>query len=530
MDFHGHNFIGDQLSAAHADAFSAVSPLDGATLPGAFHPATAAEVDQALARADAAFAISRATTGAQRAALLERIAEEIVALGDDLLQRAHRETGLPLARLTGERGRTVGQLKLFAQVARDDAWVDARIDPAQPARSPLPRADLRRMLVPLGPVVVFGASNFPLAFSVAGGDTASALATGNPVVVKAHERHPGTSELVATAIHRAVAACALPPGLFSLLHGSGPEVGAALVRHPLTRAVGFTGSHRAGRALFDLAARRPEPIPVFAEMSSINPIFLLPGALTVRGPAIAEGLKNSATLGVGQFCTKPGLVVGVESPAFTAFRENCAALLAAVPPGTMLHEGIGSAFARDSAHATGRTGVRVLARGAAAAPGPVAASPVVAEVSAADFLADPALAEEVFGPYVLFVVARSSAEQHAVAAALAGQLTATLHGTSEDLAAAAPLLATLERKAGRLLINGFPTGVEVCPAMNHGGPYPATTDARFTSVGTAALQRFVRPVCYQDFPPALLPPALQNENPLGLWRLVDGRLTRDALS
>ncbi len=529
MNFHGQNFLGDRLSPGTGETFTVTSPLDQSTLPGAFHIASPAEIDAAYSLATEAFARFRQTSGAERAVFLERVADEITALGDDLLERAHRETGLPLPRLTGERARTTNQLKLFAQVAREGSWVDARIDPAQPARQPLPRADLRRLLVPLGPVAVFGASNFPFAYSVAGGDTASALATGNPVVVKAHERHPGTSELVATAIGRAIAASGLPAGVFSMVHGAAPAVSLAVVRHPAARAVGFTGSRVAGRALFDAAAARPEPIPVFAEMSSLNPIFLLPGALRDRGPAIAEGLKNSVTLGAGQFCTKPGLVFAVESPDFAAFREAFAAGLPALPPSTMLHGGIRSAYERGVSHLETHSSVRTLARSDVAVdPTKNHGRAVAFQTDAAAFLADPSLAGEVFGPCTLFVVARSPAELLVLARDLEGQLTATVHGTADELAGAGELLATLEQKAGRLILNGFPTGVEVCPAMNHGGPYPASTDARFTSVGTAALQRFVRPVCYQDFPAALLPLALRDENPLGLWRLVDGQLTRDA--
>ncbi len=510
--------------------FHAVNPATGEALAPAFHEASADEVDRALHRSNHAFAVYRGQSGAERARLLETIATEIEALGDALLQRAHAETGLPLARLTGERGRTCGQLRLFAQVVRDGSWVDARIDPALPDRQPLPRPDLRRMLIPLGPVVVFGSSNFPLAFSVAGGDTASALAAGCTVVVKAHRAHPGTSELVGGAINRAVAACGLPAGVFSLVHGGGASIGIAMVKHPVTTAVGFTGSHTAGRALFDAAASRPHPIPVFAEMSSLNPVFLLPGALRERGAALATGLTGSFTLGVGQFCTKPGLVFALRGADTDTFLAKLTEAVRAAPCGTMLTPSIRDAFAENLAKVTRVAGVTPLAAGAVANAAKTEAQPSVAKVDAAAFLAHPELATEAFGPFTLVVLADNPGELTACATALEGQLTATLHGTPDDLAAARGLVAVLEQKAGRVVVNGFPTGVEVSPAMNHGGPYPATTDTRSTSVGTAAILRFARPVCYQGFADVLLPAALQSANPLGLLRLVNGTPTRDPLA
>jgi len=529
MQLHGKSLIGGRLSAGSGDTSQAVSPLDRQPLAPPVFAAGPADVDEALQLAEAAFADFRLCPGAERAAFLEKIADEIMALGDELLVRAHQETGLPEARLTGERARTTGQLRMFAAVAREGSWVDARIDTALPDRQPAPRPDLRRMLLPIGPVVVFGSSNFPFAFSVAGGDTASALATGNPVVVKAHSGHPGTSELVATAVRRAVVACHLPGGVFSLLQGSGKVLGPALARHPHTRAIGFTGSRAAGRALFDAANARPDPIPVFAEMSSLNPVFLLPGALRERAPAIAEGLRASVTLGVGQFCTKPGLVFAVRGADFDRFRETLAAQLAAVAPATMLHGGICASYHDGLARAAGVNGVQPVARSRQEPdPARTHGEAVVLATDVMNYRAHPELAEEVFGPFALLIAAASLNELGEVAGGLEGQLTATVHGTAADLVQADPLLRLLERKAGRVIVNGFPTGVEVSPAMNHGGPWPATTDGRFTSVGTAALQRFVRPVCYQNFPAAQLPPALQGANPLGLWRLVNGQLTRDA--
>jgi len=521
---HGHSVIGDRTIAG-TQTFRARSPLDGSELDPPFHMASALDVEATLRLADEAFQTYRETTGDVRAAFLERIGDEIMGLGDALIARAHVETGLPAARLTGERARTVSQLRLFAQVVREGSWADARIDTAIPDRHPVPKPDLRRMLVPIGPVVVFGSSNFPLAFSVAGGDTASALATGNPVIVKAHSGHPGTSELVAGAVARAVQSCGLPSGVFSMLHGAGAVIGVALVRHPSTTAVGFTGSRAAGRALFDAAAARPAPIPVFAEMSSVNPVFILPGAMRERGAAIAEALKNSVTMGVGQFCTKPGLVFGLGGDTFDAFQASLGGLLEAVAPGTMLHAGIAEAYHDGLRHASAVTGVAVVARSTEQADAShTHGEAVVARTDAVNFTAHPELAEEVFGPYALLISASSLDELERIASLLDGQLTASIHGTPADLEAAAPLVRLLEQKAGRLVINGFPTGVEVSPAMHHGGPYPATTDVRFTSVGTAALYRFVRPVCYQNCPAALLPAALRDENPLGIRRTVNGAM------
>lgn len=530
MSLHGLSLIAGIPGQPGGKTFHAHNPSNSAVMEPAFHEAAAAEVAAALDASALAFADYRTRAGTERALFLEMIATEIEALGDTLIHRAHAETGLPLPRLIGERGRTCGQLRLFAAVAREGSWVDARIDPAQPDRQPLPRADLRRHLVALGPVVVFGSSNFPFAFSVAGGDTASALAAGCTVVVKAHRAHPGTAELVATAINRAIVTCGLPPAVFSLIHGGGSTIGIAMVKHPATAAVGFTGSSAAGRALFDAAASRPHPIPVFAEMSSLNPLFILPGAQHAHGTAIAQGLLTSFTMGVGQFCTKPGLVFVTRGPDTYTFQQKLSELVHAAPCGTMLTSGIREAFLENRTKITTTPGVQILAAATASANDTrTEAQHSVATTTAKNFLAHPALATEAFGPFTLIVVGETADELVACAATLEGQLTATVHGNPADLAAAQPLLTALERLAGRVVINGFPTGVEVCPAMNHGGPYPATTDTRFTSVGTAAILRFARPVCYQSFPDTLLPDALKNANPLGLMRLVDGKPTRDAL-
>ena len=519
------------MSAGSGEPFHATNPSDSSALPPDFHAASETDVNAAMELAESAFTTFRETTNEQRAVFLERIADEIMALGGELILRAGAETGLPEARLVGERARTVNQLKMFAQLMREGSWVDARIDTAIPDRQPVPKLDLRRMLVPVGPVVVFGSSNFPFAYSVAGGDTASALAVGNPVVVKAHERHPGTSELTAEAVRRAVAASHLPAGVFSMLHGFGKTVGIALVKHPFTKAVGFTGSRAAGRALFDAASARTDPIPVFAEMSSLNPVFLLPEALHERGNQIAEGLKNSVTQGAGQFCTKPGLVFGCQDPALEQFQKNLAQSLETVAPTTMLHGGIFESYHKGLARLSKIGGVEVLAR-SKEKPDAVRtqAESVLARTNAKNFQKYPELAEEIFGPVSILVAAQTISELEEIARNLEGQLTASVHGTANDLKNAKGLLQILERKAGRLIINGFPTGVEVCPSMTHGGPYPATTDARFTSVGTAACLRFVRPVSYQNFPAQLLPAALQNENPLKISRLVNGTLSNDTVT
>jgi NADP-dependent aldehyde dehydrogenase len=482
--------------------------------------------DAALRAAEEAFAVFGRAPAEARAALLEEIAEQIQALGDDLLSTADAETGLGLPRLTGERARTVAQLRLLAAVAREGSWVDARIDPPDATRTP-PRPDVRRMLVPLGPVVVFAASNFPLAFSVAGGDTASALAAGNPVVLRAHPAHPRTSARVGAAVAAAVARCGLPSGVFSLVGGDGHAVGLALVRHPLARAVGFTGSLRGGRALFDAAAARPEPIPVYAEMGSTNPVFVLPGALAERGAALGAALADSATQGVGQFCTKPGLIFAVEGgPGFTAFSDALAARIATKAPGRMLYADLAARF-REGTEAVARApGVARLAE-APTSGADDASRPVAWQVRLEDYLRTPALREEVFGPSTILVRARSTEDLLGAAAALEGQLTATVHAAPDELRGAAPLIAALERKVGRLLFAGVPTGVDVGAAMNHGGPYPASTDVRTTSVGTAAILRFARPLCFQDAPAAVLPPELHDVNTRGIWRLIYNRLTRD---
>ena len=530
MALHGKSLVAAVPRSAGPATFSAYNPLLGVPLEPGFEEAGDQLVEEALHAAQLALAGFRRSSPELRAVFLETIATEIMGLGDALLERAHQETGLPLERLSGERGRTVGQLRLFADLLREGSWCDARIDTALPERAPVPRPDLRRVLVPIGPVVVFGASNFPLAFSGAGGDTASARAAGCPVVVKNHPAHPGTGELVAGAVASAVRLCGLPPGVFSFLQGSTHALGTALVRHSGVRAVGFTGSHRAGRALMDAAHSRPEPVPVFAEMSSLNPVFLLPGALLERTAQIAEGLKNSLTMGVGQFCTKPGLTFLLSGGATETFKEAFATALRASSPGTLLHPGIRDAYATSVEGSQKLTGVSLLAQSDKEAdPTRTQATPAMFLTNAETFRANPSLSAEIFGPAGLLVEAADFAEMLELASGLEGQLTATIHAADSDLPQMEVLTGVLERKAGRLLLNGFPTGVEVSPAMQHGGPYPATSDSRFTSVGTAAILRWVRPVCYQNLPDTALPPELQNNNPLNLMRLVNGSLSRAPL-
>ncbi|NAZ36184.1 aldehyde dehydrogenase (NADP(+)) [Rubellimicrobium sp. CFH 75288] len=469
-------------------------------------------VDRAVRAAEADFVAYAGLSREARAAFLDRIAAEIEARGDAITRIAQEETGLPAARLEGERGRTAGQLRLFATHIRAGDYLDRRHDPALPDRKPQPRPDLRLIQLPVGPVAVFGASNFPLAFSVAGGDTASALAAGCPVVVKGHSAHPGTGEVVAEAVLAAIRACGVPPGVFSLVQGGDRSVGEALVTHPLIRAVGFTGSLRGGRALFDLCASRPEPIPFFGELGSVNPVFLLPAALALRGGAIAEGWAASLALGAGQFCTNPGLAIVLDGLPADRFAAAAAEALGRVGPQTMLTEGIAAAYREGASRVASAEGVRPLLQ---TVPEGRNATPLLYEVEGERFLAQPGLAEEVFGPLGLLVRVRDADEMVRVADAMQGQLTATLHLEPADLDLARRLTPLLVRRVGRLIANGFPTGVEVADAMVHGGPYPASTNFGATSVGTLAIRRWLRPVCFQDWPEALLPTDLRSETPPG---------------
>jgi 2,5-dioxopentanoate dehydrogenase len=525
MTLNGRSLLGAEASSGKGESFRAINPANNQPLEPAFVSASSDDVARAAQLAAATAPILASTSGTSRATLLRSIADELTRDGATIVARAQLETGLPEARLQGELARTTGQLRLFAAVVDEGSWVEARIDEALPDRKPLPRPDVRSMLRPLGPVAVFGASNFPLAFSVAGGDTASALAAGNPVIVKAHPAHPGTSELAGLAIARAIQSNNLPGGVFSLLFDKGIEVGAALVQHPTIKAVAFTGSAAGGQALMRLASSRPEPIPCYAEMGSTNPLFILPGALRERASALAQGLQTSFTLGSGQFCTKPGLVF-LPDHDNSAFLDTLRSNVSALGAHGMLTPAIAERY-NDAICDRKRSNQAEWLAGMEATTGDAAAGgAAVFSVPLQDFAEDSALEEEIFGPTTLLIHYGDPADLVAVAARLHGHLTATIHGTEDDLRNAAALIRVLETKVGRLLFNGYPTGVEVCPAMVHGGPFPATSDARSTSVGTRAMLRFARPVCYQDFPDAALPPELQRANPLGIQRMVDGTLGR----
>jgi alpha-ketoglutaric semialdehyde dehydrogenase len=476
-----------------------------------------------------AFEVYQRVSGRERGAFLRAIAAKIESIAGEVIERAALETALPQARLQGETARTCGQLRLFAQVAEEGSWVQARVDHGDPDRKPAPKPDIRSMLRPLGPVVVFGASNFPLAFSVAGGDTASALAAGNTVVFKAHPAHPGTSELMGRAMQASIRECGLPEGVFSLLFDGDTHVGTELVKHPLVRAGAFTGSRGVGRILMDMAAARPEPIPFYAEMSSTNPVFILPGALQQRGENIAAGLHASFTMGAGQFCTKPGMVFVPQGSDATEFERKLKELVTAAPPYHLLTKTIHTSYDSAIAGRKSDASVRMVAESPPTGHAGFAVSAALFETDAAAFL-DPDLGSdlsgEIFGPTTLLVQHTGRNQVLAIARGLEGHLTATIHGTEQDLREFADLIAILENKVGRLVFNGFPTGVEVTHAMVHGGPYPSTSDGRSTSVGSQAIFRFARLVCYQGFPDGALPDALEDGNPLGIWRMVDGEMSR----
>jgi alpha-ketoglutaric semialdehyde dehydrogenase len=531
MQLHGKNVIAcgniesvsEKANASTSGTFTSRGNL------GRFQEATEEDVNQAFDAAARAFRELRHISVERRAAFLDRVGDQIDALGEDLLTTANIETALPVAeRLVAERRRTVLQWRLFAGVIREGSWVDARIDRASDERKP-PKPDVRRMLVPLGPVAVFSASNFPLAFSVPGGDTASALAAGCPVVVKAHPAHPATSELIAGAISEAATATGMPAGIFSMLQSTRNELAVSVVEHRLSTAVAFTGSLRAGRLLFNVAAARPRPIPFYAEMGSVNPVFVLPRALKERADAIAQGMKTSVLLGVGQFCTCPGLTVGIGDQHFARFSESLAVQMRNAPPASMLYDGILKSYESGSKRLSEIAGVQTVSSVNQPDVGRTESRPATFMTTFETFTKHNELSEELFGPSTVVVRCNSRQEMLEVARSFEGQLTATIHGTPEDLAEYADLVSILEDKVGRLIFNGFPTGVEVCAAMQHGGPYPATTDSRTTSVGTAAILRFVRPVAYQGFPQPALPLELQDANPREIWRLVDGQLTREPL-
>jgi alpha-ketoglutaric semialdehyde dehydrogenase len=491
-----------------------------------FSDLTSAELNIVMAHAREAFLHYRKVSGQKRAEFLETIIHEIDALGAPLIQQAMEETNLPEARLVGERARTCNQLKQFADLLREGSWVDAKIDTALPDRAPLPKPDIRKMLVPLGPVVVFGASNFPFAYSTAGVDTASALAAGCPVVLKAHPAHPKTSNMVATAIAKAIQHTGMHAHVFQHVHGAAIEVGKALVQHPETKAVGFTGSFTGGKALYDYAQQRAEPIPVFSEMGSINPVILLPGTISKNAEKIAEQYAGSITLGVGQFCTNPGLLLGVSNPDLKKFETVLGDKMKQVAPAPMLHPGISTSFYAKRKHAVKQKAVTLVAQSTSDEP-KNAGVPTLATVSANQFEQNPVLLEEVFGPYSLLVQADTMDELKNAIQKIPGQLTCTIMADEQDLINHRDVIDLVMERAGRVIINGVPTGVEVCPSMHHGGPFPATTDSRFTSVGSDAIKRFVRPVSFQNFPDALLPDELKNGNPLHIRRLINNQSSID---
>ncbi|CAM4293988.1 Alpha-ketoglutaric semialdehyde dehydrogenase 3 [Bordetella tumbae] len=523
MDIAGNLLIGQSARRGTNGVSYGLDAASGERLAPGFGGATLEDVDAACGLAWSAFDLFRETSLEARAEFLDTIAANILALGDGLIERCVAESGLPRARIEGERARTVGQLRMFADVVRSGDFLEVRMDPAQPERKPLPRANLRMRHIGLGPVAVFGASNFPLAFSVAGGDTASAFAAGCPVIVKAHAAHPGTSELVGVAVRQAVEDCGMPEGTFSLLFGSGREIGQGLVRDPRIKAVGFTGSRQAGTDLMAVAAARPEPIPVYAEMSSINPVILFPHALEQRGEEIAQAFVQSLTLGAGQFCTNPGLILAVQGPALERFVVAASEALTRTPAATMLTPSIHRAFEKSVANFSAHPHVQTVARAQPAA-GANEGQGALFSTTVEAFREDALLRDEIFGAASLIVRCPDLQAMHALIESLEGQLTAALHIDEADYSAVRPFLPVLERRVGRVLVNGFGTGVEVSHAMVHGGPYPSTADGRSTSVGSLAIRRYLRPVCYQDMPEVLLPEALRVANPWKVNRLVDGKI------
>lgn len=517
----GKNCIGKTASAVGQKTFKTFNPLLNTENPWELTEATTEEIKAAANLASEAYKVYSKTSGAEKAKFLRAIANEIEALGDELLNVYQSESGLPHGRSLGERGRTLGQLRAFADYVETGNWVEASIDTAQPERHPIPKVDLRKMNIALGPVAVFGASNFPLAFSTAGGDTAAALAAGCPVIVKSHPMHAATGEMVAKAVLKAAEKTGMPNGVFSNLNSNGIEVGQELILNPNIKAVGFTGSIRGGRALYDLASKRDEPIPVFAEMGSINPVILLPKALTNRAEAIAKTYAGSITLGTGQFCTNPGLILGVKSEGLNRFVKTLAEEIVKVEPSCMLHPNIAGAYETNKANALNQDGIEVLAAYNSEVK-PNHARQVVTTVEGDTFLNNPTLHHEVFGPFSLVVQCENETQLETIISNLEGQLTGTIISEDNEISTYNTIVSALQNRVGRIIFNGVPTGVEVCPSMQHGGPYPATTDSRFTAVGVNSIKRFVRPFSYQDWPNALLPDELKNENPLGILRTVNG--------
>jgi alpha-ketoglutaric semialdehyde dehydrogenase len=530
MPIQGKNFIGYRLSAKGTHQFQSYVPNQDTQLPESFFAANSEEINEALTLANEAFLPFSSLEPSKRAAFLRAICDEILKLGDELLDRAHLETGLPMARLQGERARTLGQLSQFADLIEEGSWVAPSIDTAIPDRSPVPKPDLRKKQVPLGPVVVFGSSNFPFAYSVAGVDTGPALAAGNPVIVKAHPAHPGVSDLTAQAIVAAARSTEMPEGVFSMLYDDGYQVGTELVKHPITKAVGFTGSLKGGMALYKLGQEREEPIPVFAEMGSVNPIVLLPETLAKKAESIAKSLAGSVTLGVGQFCTNPGLVFVVKSESTPVFEAAYRHEIEKSPQATMLTKGICQNYQRLVSEASAQEGATLLAKTQLLPTAQNQAEATILKTTGKVFINNPSLHEEIFGPFSLLVEFDTIDELKQAVRQLKGQLTVSLFADPAEAAAHPDLLQQLSLKGGRFIMNGVPTGVEVCPSMHHGGPFPSATDSRFTSVGRDAIYRFTRPQSFQDWDDTLLPLELQNSNPLGILRLVNNQWTRDAVT
>lgn len=524
----GKNYIGEQLEGSGEVTFRTFNPTSNTENETHFIEASPAEIDQAVELAWRAFEQYRTVSGVRKAAFLNAIADEIMNLGDELIETYCNESGLPPGRAVGERGRTVFQLRSFADLVKEGSWVEASIDTALPDREPVPKPDLRKMLIPLGPVVVFGASNFPLAYSTAGGDTAAALASGCPVVVKSHPMHAGTGELVASAIVKAARQTGMPNGVFSNLNSSGIEVGVQLVSHPKVKAVGFTGSIQGGRALLDLAAQREEPIPVFAEMGSVNPVVLLPRALKERGEDLSRQYAGSVTLGTGQFCTNPGLLLGIKGEELDRFVQDFAEAMVEIEPSIMLHPNIVGAYERNKQKAMSQEGLSVVAELTRDIPANFARQ-AVTTVEGSTFLNNTALHQEVFGPFTMVVQCDNASQLEEVVSQLEGQLTGTVIAGQDELSGYAGLVDALQNRVGRIIFNGVPTGVEVCPSMVHGGPYPASTDSRFTAVGTYSIRRWARPFSYQDWPDELLPEELKSDNPLGIERKINNLNTREGI-
>ena len=518
----GKNYIGNQLSAKGTKTYKTFNPLLNVENEICYYEATEQEINEAVTLATQSFKEFKKISGKLKAEFLNAIVDEILGLGDELMDIYCSESGLSESRANGELGRTINQLRMFADLVKEGSWIEASIDTALSDRSPISKPDLRRMLVPLGPVVVFGASNFPLAYSTAGGDTVSALAAGCPVIIKSHPMHSGTGELVASAVIKAAERTNMPNGVFSNLNSSGIEVGIQLVQHPDIKAVGFTGSINGGRALYDLATQRVEPIPVFAEMGSVNPVVMLPKAIKNRGAELAKTYAYSITLGTGQFCTNPGLLLGIKGAELSNFIHSLSEEIVKIEPTCMLHPNIIEAYESKKQKAVSQEGLTVVANYNTNIQTNFARQ-TVTTVEGKTFLENSTLHQEVFGPFSMVVQCKNASELIKIISKLEGQLTGTFIADSNEIPDYTEVIEALQNRVGRIIYNGVPTGVEVCPSMQHGGPYPASTDSRFTAVGIHSIKRWVRPFSYQNWPNNLLPDALKNENPLGISRLVNNK-------